>query len=759
MSPSQERIRRERTQLNVEMKSFQRPTIKDSLASQGMTLRGGRMVRAGQGDMREGTYMELIGSDNEMRMKENPQPPLKDKENTLSPPLHLALKPLVRDPKNPSKNPPPLCLSDSTEMSTDEYNKVSTQLKQAAKSSNKNDQHPLDVPSTDSEAFPRLAKGRSGEGTDQVRNIDVKELYGESLDQFPYITPSRRPAVSESASPYWAESREQIADEHLVTLGRHQQQFLSNLNPKREKVPKNQGSKDLEKDDREELIQSLIRSNGHLAADVAFLKRSVEEIANKYQEAYLWGQENRENSGETLAGWHKRLRDKRQVQELCFDEKEKKNNDNQYDMDRQAQLAIYLKEGEKQLWELKECSRQELLEQQKQRDEFQEERSDIEKAMQASLEGEKRMLERIRKENLAELGRQGLLKELKEKQQQEIDLQVAKQLQLSENARAMKQNQAAEIDRLVQVIDERNGDLGEKVRLRKETKSQDSGRLHKVDKEVLSGSKTLGDIERPWLTPPSPPPSPLPSPPLPPPPSDPGENPEDDPFQTNPKKYHFSGTVQDGDKGYFVGWYIDQKTEKEKWGKMKIINEEQAQPAPPKATANETREEDITASQPQDILDSYPQPLQTPYITNAMNPLPNQPTQSIQPPYYHSTPTITRNHDQKQANQPYFIDTSKPPPHIIQPQQNPYHKEPSVNEEKVTMKRSNTAEEELQNVTVQLAKTQNEMMTTLAQNQIQLQENNTVMMTDLLSCHHNLYVLADVEVYDGKTVRLEDWLL
>ena len=146
-----------------------------------------------------------------------------------------------------------------------------------------------------------------------------------------------------------------------------------------------------------------------------------------------------------------------------------------------------------------------------------------------------------------------MLKELKEKQQQEIDLQVAKQLQLNENARAMKQNQAAEIDRLVQVIDERNWDLGKKARLRKETKSKDSSRLPKVDKEVLSGSKTLGDIERPWLTPPSPPPSPLPSPLLPPPPSDPGENPEDDPFQTNPKKYHFSGTVQDGDKGYFVG--------------------------------------------------------------------------------------------------------------------------------------------------------------------------------------------------------------
>ena len=77
----------------------------------------------------------------------------------------------------------------------------------------------------------------------------------------------------------------------------------------------------------------------------------------------------------------------------------------------------------------------------------------------------------------------------------------------------------------------------------------------------------------------------------------------------------------------------------------------------------------------------------------------------------------------------------------------------------MAMKRSNTAEEELQNVTIQLARMQNEMMNTLAQNQIQLQENNMVMMTDLLSSHRNLYVLADVEVYDGKTAKLEDWLL
>ena len=155
------------------MKSFQQPTIKDSLASQGMTLRGGRVVRAVQGDMREGMYMELIGSDSEMGKTENPQLLHKDEENTLSPPLHPARKPLVRDMKNPPKKPTPLCLSDSTEMSTDEYNKVSTQLKQAAKSLNKNDQRPLDVPCTDSEAFPHLAKGRSGEGKGQGHNIDI----------------------------------------------------------------------------------------------------------------------------------------------------------------------------------------------------------------------------------------------------------------------------------------------------------------------------------------------------------------------------------------------------------------------------------------------------------------------------------------------------------------------------------------------------------------------------------------------------------
>ena len=56
---------------------------------------------------------------------------------------------------------------------------------------------------------------------------------------------------------------------------------------------------------------------------------------------------------------------------------------------------------------------------------------------------------------------------------------------------------------------------------------------------------------------------------------DPEGTPEDNPFQTDLKKYYFSGTVQDGNKGYFVGWYIDQKTKREEFGKMKIINVEQ----------------------------------------------------------------------------------------------------------------------------------------------------------------------------------------
>ena len=47
--------------------------------------------------------------------------------------------------------------------------------------------------------------------------------------------------------------------------------------------------------------------------------------------------------------------------------------------------------------------------------------------------------------------------------------------------------------------------------------------------------------------------------------------------------------------------------------------------------------------------------------------------------------------------------------------------------------KSNTTHVELQNAMLQLAKTQSELLNSLAQNQMQLQENSTVMMTDQLS--------------------------
>ena len=73
VSQREERVRWERTQLNVEMKSFQQPTIKESLASQGMTLRG-CTLRAGQGDMREGTKMELRGQIMRIKQERIPYP-------------------------------------------------------------------------------------------------------------------------------------------------------------------------------------------------------------------------------------------------------------------------------------------------------------------------------------------------------------------------------------------------------------------------------------------------------------------------------------------------------------------------------------------------------------------------------------------------------------------------------------------------------------------------------------------------------------
>ena len=154
-----------------------------------------------------------------------------------------------------------------------------------------------------------------------VSKTGVREMYGESIDQFPYITAPIEP--SELTSPYWAEQKEEVTDEHLVTLGKHQQQFLGNLklkneresepvgevfvNETREESPKLQELESPKQDDREELIKSLIKSNGHLADDVAFLKRRVQEMTNKYYEVYSHAQENLESINETPTAQPKRL--------------------------------------------------------------------------------------------------------------------------------------------------------------------------------------------------------------------------------------------------------------------------------------------------------------------------------------------------------------------------------------------------------------------------------------------------------------------
>ena len=104
---------------------------------------------------------------------------------------------------------------------------------------------------------------------------------------------------------------------------------------------------------------------------------------------------------------------------------------------------------------------------------------------------------------MVELKWQGELRELKERQQQEIDLQIAKQLQLDENAQTVKQNQAAEIGQLMAVIDKRNGKLEKNMESEKETGSHSGYAPHRyvshnIDGEATNGIKTPENMEEPW---------------------------------------------------------------------------------------------------------------------------------------------------------------------------------------------------------------------------------------------------------------------
>ena len=211
-----------------------------------------------------------------------------------------------------------------------------------------------------------------------------------------------------------------------------------------------------------------------------------------------------------------------------------------------------------------------------------------------------------------------------------------------------------------------------------------------------------------------------------------------------------------------MGWYIDQKMEYDQLREVRTLKPTQAERGnPPKErlVKKEIIVEAVKVKSQQDA-NYYPQPLQTPCITNAMK-------SQLQPPYYHSTPA--HNYGQSSDKAPkrddqYFVDMS-------QPQQTSYNvSQPSAEPDVLSAphnlssmstirahtnsssmegmnysiaqnsQKCNTAHAELQNAMLQLAKIQSEMLNSLAQNQMQLQENNMVMMTDLLSSHHNLCV-------------------
>ena len=82
------------------------------------------------------------------------------------------------------------------------------------------------------------------------------------------------------------------------------------------------------------------------------------------------------------------------------------------------------------------------------------------------------------------------------------------------------------------------------------TKNETKRNIHECDlspkrQESITRPITQSEGEESLLEPPDP--------------SDPGDDPEWEGSTEEPKKYHFLGTVQDGNKGYLVGWYIDQK--------------------------------------------------------------------------------------------------------------------------------------------------------------------------------------------------------
>ena len=132
-SQNDNRTKSKRAHLKVDMKNFNQSSVRESLASQGMMLRG-RTVRMGQDNAREGEYTELTNPTKEKGNQKEvpPQPPLLPSRcRFLSLPPYPALElPLEPTKRKELKTSLPPAFSNSTEMSMDDYNKVSGQLKQ-----------------------------------------------------------------------------------------------------------------------------------------------------------------------------------------------------------------------------------------------------------------------------------------------------------------------------------------------------------------------------------------------------------------------------------------------------------------------------------------------------------------------------------------------------------------------------------------------------------------------------------------------------
>ena len=222
---------------------------------------------------------------------------------------------------------------------------------------------------------------------------DMRDIYGKSVSRFHYIATA--PALHnttgkvEKVSPYWVNQGDQvkqIINEHLVTFGKHQQQFLGSFKPKLKETgdipfetpptnkkaatssssikPNAESQQQGNSEEREDLIWAFIRSNGHLAADVAFLRRHIHKMTAKQKELYLRSQTDPENTGDTPSGQPKRIKDKIQAKELNFENgsSKREQSNKQSTIDRQIQLAMQIKEEEEQLQRIKEASREELAE-------------------------------------------------------------------------------------------------------------------------------------------------------------------------------------------------------------------------------------------------------------------------------------------------------------------------------------------------------------------------------------------------------------